>query len=69
MQEVYHGLVTFLCNWTRNEHFAYLKQAAKSNFGVFRGRCFNEFLVLFFFQFLKQQNLIGLLLWSSPKRS
>jgi hypothetical protein len=25
----------FLCNCTRNEHFAYLKQVAKSNFPPF----------------------------------
>jgi hypothetical protein len=56
---------TFLCNWTRNEHFAYLKQAAKSNFAVFRGRCFNEFLVLFFSVFKTTKFLV----WSSPKRS
>jgi hypothetical protein len=30
----YNFINYFLCNRTRNEHFAYLKQAAKSNFAT-----------------------------------
>jgi hypothetical protein len=34
----------FVCNRTRNEHFAYLKQAAKSNFAVV---AFNDVILIF----------------------